>query len=385
MRTYTNSYLVSAMMFNLINGAAIVVFPLYMLKLSNDYLMATLVTGLPLSAQVAGNYFWGRISDKLRTRKLPAVMGCAVGSMLFLSLPFLLPLLFIVTRTLQNMLLSSQILLQNLASDTKSEKGSSLGILNIYSNIGVVVGALGFVFILPSETLSYNFIVVFSISLTIVGILGTLFLWLSGDVFFKSQTKRTKARTIYLLCFLTAIVMWGNYTVFSIFPVYISDFSVSINGFTFTGVKLTGIFIASSSLTGIPASYIAGKFTDRYRKEKIAAASILVYSLIWFILSITNSLPIIYLIWILPVWLFFVLPVTAASSESVKLEERGWAIGMINAGIGLGALLGSYTGGYLSDHYGFQAAFVMAGLIVLLGLLPLAFWKISFKKMYCCT
>ncbi|MCX8174307.1 MAG: MFS transporter [Thermoplasmata archaeon] len=385
MRTYRRSYLVAALMFNLINGAAIVVFPLYMLKLSEDYLMATLVTGLPLSAQIAGNYFWGRISDKLRTRKLPAVSGCIAGSVLFLLLPFLSPVQFIGLRTVQNMLLSSQVLLQNLASDTEARKGSSLGILNLYSNIGVVAGALGFVFLLPSETLSFEFIAAFSVSLALAGIVGTLSLVFSADVPFNARRKKTKNRTVYILCLLTAVVMWGNYTVFSIFPVYISDFSVTVNGLTFTGVKLTGIFIASSSITGIPASYIAGKFADKYRKELLIGASILVYSVIWYILAFTTSLPVIYIIWVLPVWLFFVLPVTAAASESVGIEERGWAIGLINAGIGMGALLGSYTGGYLSGLYGFPSAFMVAGCTVLLGLVPLALWKSSSTKMYCCT
>ncbi|MEM3444758.1 MAG: MFS transporter [Thermoplasmata archaeon] len=385
MQGYSWGYLAAALLFNLINGAAIVVFPLYMLKLSEDYLMATLVTGLPLSAQALGNYFWGRISDKLGTRKLPAVVGCTTGSLLFLLLPFLSPLQFIGMRTAQNMLLSSQVLLQNLASDTKAKKGSSLGTLNLYSNIGVVAGALGFVFLLPAETLSRDFIAFFSTGLALTGIAATFFLYLSEDVPFNAMVGKRRNTTVYLLFLLIAIVMWGNYTVFSIFPVYIADFSVPVGSITLTGIKLTGIFIASSSLTGIPASYIAGKFTDKYRKERLVCASLLIYALIWFILAFTTSLPIIYFIWVLPVWLFLVLPVTAASSESVGIEERGWAIGMINAGIGLGALLGSYTGGCLSNLYGFPAAFLAGSCIVLSGLLPLALWRSSSRKMYCWT
>ncbi|MGB9636050.1 MAG: MFS transporter [Thermoplasmata archaeon] len=375
MQKFTNSVLLSTMMFNFINGAVIVVFPIYLLHTSNNYLLATLITGLPLAAQVVGNYFWGWLSDRIRTRKLPAIAGCGTGCLMFLLLPFVQPVTLLLLRTLQTLLLSSQVLLQNIVSDTSERKGKSLGMLNVYSNVGVVAGAIAFVYLLPSENLSHDFMLLFSAVLTFSGGIGTFFIVISQDVIFGTNAKKPGNNIRVFILFLVAtVVMWGNYTIFSIFPIYISNFSIALGECVLTGVKITAVFIASSSLLGIPASYIAGICTDRYSKIKIAACGILTYSVIWFILSITNSLILIYVIWVLPVWLFFVLPVTAASSESVSIEEKGWAIGMINAGMGLGALLGSFTAGYLTPVEGFSAVFRTGSLIVFLGVIPLAIY-----------
>jgi len=379
-----NVLLISSMMFNLINGAVLVVFPLYLLSITaNDYLIAALVTGLPLSAQVLGNYVWGRISDNLHTRKKPAIVGCFAGSLLFLLLPFASAVSFVVIRTFQSLLLSSQILLQNLVSDTTDNKGRELGTLNIFANIGVVAGTLSFLFLLPSDSLTFEYISLFSIALTLCGLIGTFFLCFSKDVKFESGNhvlgKHTKNKTILILFTVTAVLMWANYTVFSLFPVYISIFHVNIFNFDLTGVKLVALFIGSSSLFGIPGSYVAGYLTDRKNKKVIIAVSIVIYATIWILLSMVSDVAIIYIIWVLPVWLFFVLPATALASESVVLDERGRAIGLINAGIGLGALLGSYTAGTLVSHFSFSFAYICAGLIALLALIPL--YKVDSPRM----
>ncbi|WP_025682116.1 MFS transporter [Paenibacillus maysiensis] len=164
---------------------------------------------------------------------------------------------------------------------------------------------------------------------------------------------------LLLLMFNIFLVFTGIGLVVPIMPAYMDLLHI-------TGTTV-GLLVAAFSFTQFLISPIAGRWSDTWGRKKIIVIGMLFFAVSEFMFGAVNA----------PVLLFaarmlggigaaMIFPaVMAYTADITSEEERGKGMGLINAAITTGFIIGPGIGGYIAE-YGIRVPFYAAGIAGLL-------------------
>ncbi len=364
--------MLSMALVSVINGLLYSVLALYVYSVSEDFFLVGLIMALPFLAAVPMTFVWGALSDRIGSRKLVVAGAGIVGGLLFFPLPFLGTTGLITVRLMQVAFTTSFFLLNATATEFHpTRKGASIGDLALVAGAGQMAGALAAGFLLPSEMMyagsdALRLVFFLAGAITIAAALAVMGVEEKGV-----HVEGTKARNLLkfgetrgmaLVTLAALIIPMSGYVVFSVFPVYIGNLDIP-----WDATMKVGIFTALSAITGVFASGLAGRASDRWGRRRVLVASGVAYVLVWLGMASTRDPLITAAFWAVPVWSFFYVSATAMAADLTKEEERGRGIGLVNSGINLGAAMGSIASGYLLSRGVVDNVFFVAAGVALVG------------------
>lgn len=179
-------------------------------------------------------------------------------------------------------------------------------------------------------------------------------------------------RTLYIMFFAQLATAVGFSSIFPFLPLFVKSLGTNTN---LSVELLAGLVFASQSVTMMVASPIWGSLADRYGRKLMVLRSMFGGALILLIMGFVRSAE--ELILLRAVQGFITGTVSAANAlvaAETPRSHTGYAMGMLQVGLGAGVALGPVLGGVMADVYGYRAAFYLtaalllaAGILVWLG------------------
>ncbi len=331
-----------------------------------------LVEGVAIATQYIQMGISGYISDKLRKRKIVAVIGYSLAA---LSKPLIglsqvwqgvfvarfLDRLGTGTRSAPRYALVAQ------SSDEKS-RGKAFGLEGFGDNLGAFLGpliAVALIFYLKVEIHQIFYLAIIPGLLAVVMVLFV-------------KEKGTKIKMKYKLDTNTHLFpksYWKYLGVIAIFGVGNISSSFMILQTRSVGVPLitTILIYAFFNLVAALASYPAGTLSDKLGRKKVLLASFIVFLVSLLGFAVTKNVFVIALLFALYGIYQGVFRAVgnAFASDFVSDELRASSIGWFNTTVGLSGLIASLTAGLIYDKVSHQAVFLVAAIFVSLGSLLL--------------
>jgi DHA1 family multidrug resistance protein-like MFS transporter len=179
-------------------------------------------------------------------------------------------------------------------------------------------------------------------------------------------------RTLYIMFFAQLMTSVGFSSIFPFLPLYVKELGST------TGVSIevwVGLAYSSQAFTMMLASPIWGMVADRHGRKLMVERAMFGGAVILLIMSFAQSAEQLVLLRTVQGLITGVVGAANALVASVAPRERcGYAMGLLQVGMGTGVALGPMVGGAVADAFGYSAAFYvtsgmlfLAGVTVLLG------------------
>ena len=160
--------------------------------------------------------------------------------------------------------------------------------------------------------------------------------------------------------------------VFYVFGIFYKPF---LEEFGWSRAAVAGAITIYMVTLGITAPFI-GKLTDKYGAKTVIWVGALFGGIAFILLSrITSLLQLYVLYFILGIGFSAcgIVPVNSAISNWFT-KKRGTAIGIAMAGVSLGAIIITPTGGYIMTHFGWRATYLFLAILTWLLVIPIVVW-----------
>lgn len=375
------------LLLNASSGVLFAVLPLFEVQEGGGPVLATLIVGAPLLAQVLATFLWGMLSDRWGRRREFLTGGILGQSALFLTYPFLGPSALLAVRIVQVFLGASSTLATTVATEDPSRTpGKGLGNLSLWGGVGSVLGIVaGFPFLGGHEFTSTSPAAIeLFLLLAVLSAAAVLCLALSGELGRRRAVVRLRDALrfqsgpwVLRLSLASAVVALGNYTVYTLFPLFVNGI-LSSHGAAFFGADLNAtqqlaLLSIGAATGGVLVSPITGRWVEveRWRRWLFLGAPLL-YALLWVGFALVRSYPAIFLIWSIPAAIFFQLPLTREIAGLTPPEERGRALGLWGAAYSAGGLVGALLAGLgIAAGASFRTMFLVGAAVDVVGFVAL--------------
>lgn len=376
------------LLLNASGGVLFAVLPLFEFQQGGGPILATLIVGAPLLAQTLATFLWGTLSDRWGRRRELLVGGVLAQSVLFLTYPLLPPLGLLFVRILQVFLGATSALATTVATeDPGRTAGRGLGGLSFWGGVGSLAGIFAAYPFLGGVGVSAHS----EAAWLLFGLLGALsassvlFLAWAGEL----PRPRAWVRGGELLRFrsgpwvlrlsvATVVVGFANYTVFTIFPLYVAQVLTPLGfyGASLNATQQLAVLSLGAAAGGILASLGVGSASDRPGPRRVLFLTApLVYALLWCGFAFVRNYTVVYLIWAYPASVTFQIPLTREVAWLTNSEERGRAVGLLTGAYSLGGLLGGFLAGAgFAGGLSFAQIFLAGALLDLVGFALL--WRV---------
>lgn len=341
--------------------------PEFLISIGANRAIIGMIEGIAESTASLFRIVFGRLSDKLRKRKLFLVLGYGLSA---LSKPFLY--LANVWTVVLGVRFSDRMgkAIRTPARDTlistsvnPSEKGKAFGFHRAMDRIGAIGGPL--LAILVLSLFNNNVRLVFLLSI-IPGILALFFIRFVKETTIErkpvSAVHKHSLRNAPFIIFLISNIVFtlGN----------------SSNAFLILRAREAGLTILMIPVIWIVynifctvSSPVFGSWSDKIGRKPIIIFSFLFYSVVYFFFGIANNL---WAIWVLfgAYGIYYGLSAgvfRAYIADLVEPENRATAYGLFNTGIGIALFPASLIMGALWDSFGSKWAFLVSAGFSLLG------------------
>ena len=173
----------------------------------------------------------------------------------------------------------------------------------------------------------------------------------------------TKRKNLFILAFTLVVVMLGYGLVIPIIPFYVE--SMGAGGFEL------GLLVASYALMRLIFGPIWGSLSDRIGRKPVLMLGVLGYAITMFLFGLATQLWMLFAVRVLSgILSSATAPTTMAYvGDSTVKEERGGGMGVLGAAVGLGTVLGTGLGGWLSGDGALQRPFFIAAAFSLLAVI----------------
>lgn len=163
-----------------------------------------------------------------------------------------------------------------------------------------------------------------------------------------------------LLMFNIFLVFVGVGLIVPVMPAYMDELGLSGSAM--------GILVAVFSLTQLLCSPLVGKWSDQYGRKIMVVIGMVIFSISELIFGLANSLGVLFIARLLGgMGAACITPtIMAYVADVTTLKERGTGMGLINAAISMGFIIGPGIGGFLAD-YGTRVPFYAAAVAGALG------------------
>jgi len=341
--------------------------PEFLISIGANKAIIGMIEGIAESTASLFRIVFGRLSDKLRKRKLFLVLGYGLSA---LSKPFLY--LANVWTVVLGVRFSDRMgkAIRTPARDAlistsvdPSEKGKAFGFHRAMDRIGAIGGPL--LAILVLSLFNNNVRLVFLLSF-IPGILALFFIRFVKETTIErkpvSAVHKHSLRNAPFIIFLISNIVFtlGN----------------SSNAFLILRAREAGLTILMIPVIWIVynifctmSSPVFGSWSDKIGRKPIIIFSFLFYSVVYFFFGIANNL---WAIWVLfgAYGIYYGLSAgvfRAYIADLVEPENRATAYGLFNTGIGIALFPASLIMGALWDRFGSKWAFLVSAGFSLLG------------------
>jgi len=171
-------------------------------------------------------------------------------------------------------------------------------------------------------------------------------------------------RTLYILALVQFMSAVGFSAIFPFLPLYIEELGSS-SGLSLE--LLAGLVYSAQAFTMMLAAPIWGALADRHGRKMMVLRSTLAGAVILTLMGfVTSAEQLVALRAVQGALTGTVTAVTALVAASVPRERTGYALGLIQVGLWGGAAGGPLIGGVLADAWGFEAPFVVTGVLLAL-------------------
>ncbi len=186
-------------------------------------------------------------------------------------------------------------------------------------------------------------------------------------------------KTLYILFVAQLFTAVGFSSIFPFLPFYVKELG------TTTGMSvelLAGLVFSAQAFTMMLASPFWGALADRYGRKLMVERSMFGGAAILLMMAFVHSAEqLVLLRTIQGLITGTIAAANALVAASVPRQRTGYAMGMLQVGLGSGVALGPLIGGAIADAYGYSAAFyVTAILLFLAGVLVLWGVQENFTK-----
>ncbi len=329
-------------------------------------------------------YPFGWLSDSTGNRRGFIAFGLASMGLFYAAMAFVCSATgVLILRTLQGVFGSAMTPAHSaLISELSTRAGSIFGLFNSIENAGYMVGNfLGSVivkcvgirklFIISGILLFISAGIVLLIHERPTGrrsILGMILVqegreswWatVKGSTFKKLM--RGHLGLFYVTVFLVMIASGQFYSVSSVyFEETFGEWSVGV---------IFGIESLAAALTG----YFLGKMIDRYGAKRFYLLAIAGYGLVFLLYALVRNVWLVFGVAFLSgvKWILTVNSTSAYVAQNVGISERAQGMGLLNAMMSLGWVVGPLIGGYLSGRsftLNFLSTLIPLGLAFVLAL-----------------
>ncbi len=250
------------------------------------------------------------------------------------------------------------------------EVGSPLGFLNTAFSLVAIPGAALTGWVVQRYGWSILFLGKFVAYLVALPLLALLLPEVAGRVADRDSTEGTWREALshpplLLVCASVFVVTVGGY-VHAYYPYFVQErFAADVRGLAFFDAIYNGVWMLSNWPAGVAA--------DRVGRGRVAMVGCGLSAVAWFLFPLVPSLLGIYLLYglyCLGHSLGFYASVFAADVAPERLKGR--AVGLFDAAMYAGSVLGDGAGGALWQHWGARSSFALAGGAHLVGVALLA-------------
>lgn len=162
-------------------------------------------------------------------------------------------------------------------------------------------------------------------------------------------------RTLYILFLAQAINTMGFSCMFPFLPLYVQQLG---SAYGFNLEFLGGMAYSGQALTMMLISPLWGIVADRYGRKLMVERAMFGGAVILFLMAFARSGEELVLLRAIQGLVTGTIAATNAMAASIVPKDRvGFAMGLLQVGMGLGIALGPMIGGALADQYGYQVAF----------------------------
>jgi DHA1 family multidrug resistance protein-like MFS transporter len=179
-------------------------------------------------------------------------------------------------------------------------------------------------------------------------------------------------RTLYIMFFAQVITSVGFSSIFPFLPLYVK----SLGSVTALSTELmAGLVFSAQAFTMMIASPIWGALADRWGRKLMVERAMFGGAIILGMMAFVRSAEELVLLRAVQGLVTGTIgAANALVAASVPRERTGYAMGLMQVGLGVGVGLGPVIGGAVADAFGYRAAFyvtgallALAGVIVLFG------------------
>jgi len=340
--------------------------PFYVRSRLNEssFAMISLIISLPATAVVLAGNFWGALAD-ITGRYVAITSLCLVGFSIALAL---VPLmdgtttmialvtgLSLVYGAVRPMLLAHATLLKE-----KSKPGAISSIF-LYESLGWFFSGMFFGLVFLPEK-AWTTWLVFYVPAVLCLVTALILLIKGKDPEIRNNSfssKRSfKARfvasligdlsEIYsnnrlrrLLC-VVLVSSTANFCFFGMDSVFYTEVA---NGST----KYMGITISISTLIGVFVFNKAGRSVESRGGRLVLKATIVAWCVVYSLFCLVRNPYLASLLFLLPVYPFFLVSITAIAADASRSKQRGGGLGVLTGVSAISTILGSTLGGATAD------------------------------------
>lgn len=175
-------------------------------------------------------------------------------------------------------------------------------------------------------------------------------------------------RTLYIMFFAQMMTAVGFSSIFPFLPLYVKDLGAT----TDLSIEfLAGMVFSAQAFTMMIASPIWGVIADRYGRKLMVERAMFGGAVMLLLMAFVRSAEeLVILRAVQGLITGSVAAANALVASEAPRERTGYAMGVLQVGLGSGVALGPLIGGVIADFFGYSAAFfVTAGLLFLAGVL----------------
>lgn len=171
-------------------------------------------------------------------------------------------------------------------------------------------------------------------------------------------------RTLYILFLAQLMTGVGFSSIFPFLPLYVKSLGSS-HGFNLD--LLAGLVFSGQAFTMMLASPFWGALADRYGRKLMVERSMFGGAFILGLMAFARTAEELVILRAIQGLITGTIAATnALAAASSPRENSGFAMGMMQVGMGAGVALGPMLGGAIADAHGYSAAFYVPAVLLLL-------------------
>ena len=169
-------------------------------------------------------------------------------------------------------------------------------------------------------------------------------------------------RTLYVTVFAQIMTSIGFSSFFPFLPLYIADLGADSQ---LSVEILSGLAFSGQAVMMMIASPIWGILADRYGRKLMVERAMFGGAVVICLMGFARSAEELVLLRAIQGMVTGVVGAHNALVASVVPRERtGYAMGLLQVGLGIGVAIGPLIGGLVADMFGYRAAFYVTGLLL---------------------